>query len=91
MDSDNGCTRQLSREKGSDLDLWLIWASEQADRIDPLVDSPPSIIDEKAKHESYYHFRKEPEASEVDDPIADDLSNRSAHDDGDSTESGACK
>jgi len=29
-------------ESGSELGLWLVWASEQADRIDPLLESPPS-------------------------------------------------
>lgn len=33
-------------DDGSELDLWLRWASTQADRFDPLVDSPPSILDE---------------------------------------------
>lgn len=32
---------------GSELERWIIWALQQADRIDPLVDSPPSILDEK--------------------------------------------
>lgn len=27
------------------IDAWIEWASNQADRIDPLVDSPPSILD----------------------------------------------
>ena len=31
---------------GSELDEWLIWAARQADRLDPLVESPPSILDE---------------------------------------------
>lgn len=33
----------------SDEDRWLHWASNQADRIDPLTDSPPSVLDEKSK------------------------------------------
>ncbi|MCC6207515.1 MAG: hypothetical protein IT488_05125 [Gammaproteobacteria bacterium] len=32
---------------GSELERWLIWAVQQADRLDPLVDSPPSILDEQ--------------------------------------------
>lgn len=32
-------------EPGSELDKWLTWASQQADRLDPLVESPPSILD----------------------------------------------
>lgn len=31
---------------GSELDRWLAWASQQADRLDPLVESPSSILDE---------------------------------------------
>ncbi len=38
-------------EQGSELAEWLIWAGQQAHRIDPLVESPPSIIDEKSKYE----------------------------------------
>lgn len=30
---------------------WLSWATAQADRLDPLVESPPSILDEKSKWE----------------------------------------
>lgn len=41
-------------EEGSKLDNWLMWASQQADRFDPLVVSPPSIIDEKSKYERRY-------------------------------------
>lgn len=33
----------------SDEVRWLHWASNQADRIDPLTDSPPSVLDEKSK------------------------------------------
>ncbi len=32
-------------EPGSELDKWLTWANQQADRLDPLVESPPSILD----------------------------------------------
>jgi hypothetical protein len=28
---------------------WLEWAFAQADRLDPLIKSPPSILDEKDK------------------------------------------
>jgi hypothetical protein len=37
-------------QQGSDLDRWLVWAADQADRIDPLAESPPSILDEKGKY-----------------------------------------
>jgi len=36
---------------GSPIANWLVWATEQADRMDPLVKSPPSILEEKAKWE----------------------------------------
>lgn len=32
-------------EPGSELDSWLTWANQQADRFDPLVENPPSILD----------------------------------------------
>ncbi len=32
---------------GSDLANRLLWAGRQADRPDPLAESPPSILDEK--------------------------------------------
>jgi hypothetical protein len=31
---------------GSELDNWLKWATQQADRLDPLSENPPSILDE---------------------------------------------
>ncbi len=31
---------------GSETEKWLTWANQQADRIDPLTKSPPSILDE---------------------------------------------
>lgn len=33
-------------QPGSELEQWLSWATQHADRIDPLVESPPSILDE---------------------------------------------
>jgi hypothetical protein len=33
-------------EEGSELDEWLRWATQQADRIDPLMPNPPSVLDE---------------------------------------------
>ena len=38
----------------SELGKWLVWATAQADRLDPLKESPPSILDDEAKY-------KEPE------------------------------
>lgn len=35
-----------SIEPGSELDQWIAWVKKQADRFDPLVESPPSIPDE---------------------------------------------
>lgn len=32
---------------GSELEDWIKWAHQQADRMDPLVESPHSILDEK--------------------------------------------
>lgn len=31
---------------GSETEKWLTWANQQADRIDPLTKSPPSVLDE---------------------------------------------
>lgn len=36
------------RPKG-DLEEWISWATQQADRLDPLVPSPPSVLDERPK------------------------------------------
>ena len=38
-------------EPGSDLARWLEWANQQADRLDPLTESPPSILDEDVGEE----------------------------------------
>ena len=34
-------------QPGSELEEWITWACQQADRMDPLVESPHSILDEK--------------------------------------------
>jgi hypothetical protein len=34
-----------STDPGTQFGDWIIWARQQADRIDPLKESPPSIID----------------------------------------------
>ena len=39
---------------GSDAETWLRWATAQADRLDPLTTSPPSIIDEKSRWSREY-------------------------------------
>ena len=36
--------------KKSELGKWLAWAQNQADRIDPLKKSPPSILDDEEKY-----------------------------------------
>lgn len=38
-------SEQQPIEVGSELEKWLDWAEQQADRLDPLVQSPPSILD----------------------------------------------
>jgi hypothetical protein len=35
---------------------WLVWASAQADRLDPLKESPSSIIDRKREEEPVYYY-----------------------------------
>ena len=41
-------------EEGSDIHEWIGWATHHANRIDPMIDGPPSILDEKRKWESAY-------------------------------------
>jgi hypothetical protein len=47
-----GAVKQAAIQKngsistGSDLDNWLKWATQQADRLDPLAKSSPSILDD---------------------------------------------
>lgn len=36
----------------SEIGQWINWASQQADRLDPLIVSPPSILDDKSLEES---------------------------------------
>jgi hypothetical protein len=40
-------TMASSVELGTAFGDWLIWAAQQADRIDPLKGTPPSLIDSK--------------------------------------------
>lgn len=42
---ENALQKHGEIEPGSELDKWLTWADQQADRFDPLVESPPSILD----------------------------------------------
>jgi hypothetical protein len=41
-------------QPGSSLQKWADWATVHADRLDPLVKAPPSILDEKSKWEHSY-------------------------------------
>jgi hypothetical protein len=47
-----------SIEPGSPFGEWILWAERQADRLDPLKESPPSIIDQKRRTEytGYYGY-----------------------------------
>ena len=38
-------------DEGSGTGNWIAWATAQADRLDPLIEGPPSILDEKGKWE----------------------------------------
>jgi hypothetical protein len=38
-------------EPGGEFATWVEWASQQADRLDPLAESPPSILDERVEPE----------------------------------------
>lgn len=48
--------RQSAGERGGDVSAdsetgkWLTWAAQQADRLDPLAESPPSVLDEVEKY-----------------------------------------
>lgn len=41
-------------DPGSELDKWLAWANQQADRFDPLSESAQSILDEEEEYDSLY-------------------------------------
>lgn len=44
----NLCLKKHGRiDAGSEMDQWIKWAMDQADRYDPLVKSPPSVLDEQ--------------------------------------------
>ncbi len=42
-------------QSDADLERWLHWVADQADRLDPLVESPPSVVEEKQKYERHYY------------------------------------
>ncbi|MCA9670670.1 MAG: hypothetical protein KC503_33970 [Myxococcales bacterium] len=45
---------------GAELDQWLSWADTQADRMDPFVKSPPSILDDEQRIEHMCDHLKGP-------------------------------
>lgn len=49
-------------QPGTPFGDWVVWAERQADRLDPLTESPGSIIDRKRQEEpsysGYYGYRK---------------------------------
>jgi hypothetical protein len=47
--------KQQGKELGPETGLgkWATWALQQADRLDPLVESPPSILDRKSELEGW--------------------------------------
>ena len=47
------CKASPSAASVADLDAWAKWALAQADRLDPLTPSPPSVVDEKAQYRIY--------------------------------------
>lgn len=42
---------------GSELDEWINWARRQADRLDPITESPPSILDYEEEGKNEYSMR----------------------------------
>lgn len=45
-------TRSCERDqegRGEEVGRWIAWATSHADRLDPLVEAAPSILDEKEK------------------------------------------
>jgi hypothetical protein len=50
--SDAAVQNGQSVEQGSPFGEWILWAERQADRLDPLKESPPSIIDQKPRAEN---------------------------------------
>jgi hypothetical protein len=52
--SETAATEGHPIEPGTAFGDWLVWASQQADRIDPLKESPASILDTKQAPEAQY-------------------------------------
>lgn len=59
---DTAVQNDQSIEPGSPFGDWVIWAEQQADRLDPLKESPSSIIDRKTEsaqaYTGYYGYQK---------------------------------
>ena len=55
-----GNSRSDRVPQGADLQHWLEWASAHADRMDPLVTSPASILDHKTRWERSYFSASTP-------------------------------
>jgi len=58
-----GASREGQKiEPGTPFGDWLAWAGQQADRLDPLMESPASVIDRiddaEAGYASYCGYRK---------------------------------
>ena len=47
---DDAIAKGVDTGKSSEMGQWLAWAREQADRHDPLCESPPSILDDASKY-----------------------------------------
>jgi hypothetical protein len=52
--TDAAAAKGISIDRGTAFGDWLVWAVQQADRIDPLKESPESIIDTKQAPEPRY-------------------------------------
>ena len=51
--------KELSTEEQSETNAWIRWASEQADRLDPLRPSSPSVLDDQDKYRPPQEFRRQ--------------------------------
>ena len=49
-----GFYAQRSITGGQDFDEWCDWALDQASRLDPIMTSPPSVLDHKRE---FYWYR----------------------------------
>lgn len=62
-----------SAEPGSPFGDWIVWAEQQADRVDPLKESPPSIVDTiveaAAEHAGYFGYSRRDTSFRFPKPI----------------------